>query len=86
MLNYYTAKELYGVRIFVDNRIKRGKLLPYKNRTDSFRCSKITLDLIKRYIDKQEYDEMRQRLLWATRYGLVFEQPKKPRITGLTTA
>lgn len=84
MGNYYTANELYGIKVFTDNRIKRGKLLPYKDRTDSFRCSQKTLDMIKHYIDRQEYDEMRQRMLWAVRYGHVLEKPKSLKVMGIT--
>lgn len=78
--------ELYGIKIFTDNRIKRGKILPYKNRTDSIRCSKATLNMLNRYIDYQDYYEFRQNLIWSTRYGVVFEKPKNAILTGVTTA
>lgn len=48
-------RELYGMRIYTDNRIKIGNFLPYKHNgkaTGDLRCNRKTLKMLQKAINE----------------------------------
>jgi hypothetical protein len=64
----YLPELLGAICVYIDNRIKFGNVLPTKDRRN-YRCSKATLQHLKRAIDKENGRSfMQDRLLFAELY------------------
>lgn len=45
----------YGINIRIDNRVKRGKVMPDKKLKGFMKCNKETYDWLKNHPDMQKY-------------------------------
>ena len=71
----YEPEPLGSVRIYVDNRIKYGNVLPTKDRKH-LRCNAKTLKDIKLHIDMAQRESDVTRTLWGYAYRPFIQKPK----------